>query len=79
MLKKKQEVKYRKGNRTARCLYCTWFEPEFNCVGIGGVGLGKQPRCKEIGLKPGRMYRVSSDHVCNAFKDRFAALSTATA
>ena len=75
MLKAKVAVKYRKGTKRERCLYCTNYVPEFECIGINNEVLGTQPRCKVIGLKPGRFYRVSSDHRCDEFADKFAAKS----
>lgn len=71
MLKRKQELRYRKGNKSARCLYCSHFNADFKVIGIGGQDLGNSPRYSEIGLKPGRFYRVGSDHLCDAFADKF--------
>jgi hypothetical protein len=74
MLKAKKAVNYRKGNKQTRCLFCVSFIQDYQCVGIGDANLGQQPRCKVIGLKPGRMYRVSSDYRCDSFQDKFQAL-----
>lgn len=71
MLKIKQELRYRKGSKKAKCSYCTAFVPNFSVSGIGGIDLGEQSRCKVIGLKPGRMYRVGFDNLCDRYTDRF--------
>lgn len=74
MLKIKKELNYRRGNRKAKCSYCTSFVSSFSCTGIGGYDMGEQPRCKVIGLKPGRMYRVGLDNLCDRFNDRFGEI-----
>ncbi len=67
MLKKKQEVNYRRGRTWASCSGCDHFVREFSVVGIGGAVLGVEPRCRVIGLEPGRMYRINPNHWCDRY------------
>lgn len=67
MLKKKQEVNYRRGRTWADCSGCDHFVREFKVVGIGGVELGVEHRCRVIGLEMGRQYRVSPKNWCDRY------------
>ena len=67
MLKIKEQLNYRRGTTWAKCKNCDHYVPEFKRVGIGGNNLGIQPRCKMIGLKPGRMYNISPNSMCDAY------------
>jgi hypothetical protein len=67
MLKKKQEVNYRRGRTWADCSQCDHYVPDFQVVGIGGTVLGVEPRCRIIGLESGRMYRVSPKNWCDRY------------
>lgn len=67
MLKKKQEVNYRRGRTWAYCSQCDHYVADFQVVGIGGAVLGVEPRCRVIGLEPGRMYLVSPNNWCDRY------------
>lgn len=67
MLKIKSKLNYRRGGQSKSCGGCDHFRREHPIVGIGGENLGCQPRCKVIGLQPGRMYRVAQNYVCDRF------------
>lgn len=66
-LKKKDELNYRRGYTHSHCGDCDFFVPDFRVMGIGGEFLRYEPRCKEIGLRDGRMYRVSRNNICDLF------------
>jgi hypothetical protein len=67
MLKIKEFLHYRRGYTDRSCSDCDHYEARFNIIGIGGEDLGVQPRCRMIGLEPGRMYRVSPANICDKF------------
>lgn len=67
MLKKKQEVNYRRGRTWASCSGCDHFVRRFELVGIDGAVLGVEQRCRVIGLEPGRQYRVSPNNWCDRY------------
>ncbi|MDX9894312.1 MAG: hypothetical protein RBS34_02635 [Desulfofustis sp.] len=67
MLKKKQEVNYRRGRTWASCSQCDHFVREFQVVGIGGKVLGVEARCRIVGLEPGRQYRVLPHYWCDRY------------
>ena len=71
MLKRKQQLNYRRCQTWRSCDDCVSFVENFKIVGIGGQDLGESPRCKVIGLEPGRMYRVSKNNLCDAHKSNF--------
>jgi hypothetical protein len=58
MLKGKKELNYRKGAQWAECSMCNsyWWKMD-----AGG------PRCKVLGLKPGRPFRISEHSICDAY------------
>lgn len=70
MLKRKRELLYRKAlTRWERCKYCA----NRVLVGIHGCGpenryLGRDWRCKVIGIESSRRYGIQDGHVCNEFQ-----------
>jgi len=66
-LKIKTELKYRPGYTHAHCSQCNHFVSKHPCVGINGVDLGEQPRCRIIGMNPGRMYRINPNNICDRY------------
>lgn len=71
MIKKKIEVRYRRGNASKKCLFCASFVKDFQVKGCSGEPMYLSERCKIIGLKNGRGYRVAPGNVCDSFADRF--------
>ena len=65
-LKIKNQLNYRRGSTHKHCSDCNHYLT-MPIKGIGGEDLGIQPRCKIIGTKPGRMYRVHPENICDAF------------
>lgn len=65
MLKKKKELRYRKGStcETRNCQYCESFVPR---TALPNNPTIKEGRCKVLGVNSGRMYRVRSDFTCDA-------------
>ena len=67
-LKTKDLHGYRKSRKGEdRCRTCAHFV-YVKIHGIGNADLGKQFRCRIMGLNPSIKYRVRPDHVCNEFK-----------
>lgn len=69
-LKIKEELHYRRGYTHASCSECDHFVAKHHCEGIGGINLGEQPRCRVIGLKPGRGYAIHPKNICDKFDNR---------
>lgn len=65
-LKKKSELNYRRGYTWRHCSDCNHYVT-MAIKGINDEDLGTQPRCRIIGLKAGRMYRVHPASICDAF------------
>jgi len=67
-LKKKNELRYRKGSTDERnnCRYCTSFVVDFEVRGLGGNVLAIEGRCRVMGLEHSRRYRIREDHRCDA-------------
>ncbi len=70
MLKKKAELRYRKGStcETRNCQYCESFVLQGSLPDNPTI---REGRCKTLGVKPGRMYRVRSDYTCDAQKTTY--------
>ena len=67
-LKIKAELNYRPGYTHAHCSQCNFYVSSLACIGISIVSaVGDQPRCKIIGLNPGRMYRISPNNICDKY------------
>lgn len=62
-LKIKKELNYGKRSTSKECRCCNHFVKEFEIHGgAGGPGsIAWEPRCKVIGLKPGRVFRINPD------------------
>ena len=58
MLKRKQEVNYRKGTTGRHCAVCDHFVDWY------------EPSCSVIGLEAGRAYRVGEKNLCDRFDNR---------
>lgn len=67
-LKKKKELHYRRGTKEHNCAGCGMFVKDFAVKAIGGRPLRSEPRCMVMGLKDGRAYRITPDHVCDAHR-----------
>lgn len=68
-LKKKDELHYGKKSTMQQCSACNHFVKDFEVHGgAGGAGsVTWEPRCKVMGLKAGRMYRINPDLHCDAY------------
>ena len=68
-LKKKIELHYRKGStcETRNCRRCESFIKQ----GMVKDTLIPEGRCKVIGDKPGRMFRIRGDYTCDAQKTTY--------
>lgn len=66
-LKKKDELRYRKGGTSSECGHCNSFVGDFKRHGLGGDFIAEEPRCRVIGLEHGTPYRVRADHQCDRF------------
>lgn len=67
-LKKKAELNYRRGLTWKNCSDCEHFVADFevrSCARDGRV-LRREGRCKIIGLKHGRAYRILPHYICDA-------------
>jgi LSD1 subclass zinc finger protein len=60
-LKIKTELNYRRGSTHKYCSICD------NYTSMHFKGIGEQPRCRIIGIKPGRMYRIHPHNICDSF------------
>ncbi|KJR97198.1 MAG: hypothetical protein VR65_24935 [Desulfobulbaceae bacterium BRH_c16a] len=67
MLKKKEELKNRKGLTWKDCSTCLNFVERFEGCGTGMLP-SKMGRCREIGLSPGKQYRILPKYICDAHK-----------
>ena len=73
MLKKKEELNYRKaiikaeGSRFRRCKFCK-HKQVMEIRGIGGNSIGHGQRCAVLGLENSNRYAIADDHVCNAWE-----------
>ena len=70
MLKIKMQLNYRRGGTSRNCGQCDHFVKNHPCIGLGDIDLGLQPRCKVIGLEPGRMYRISKNSICDKYVNK---------
>jgi len=66
-LKKKAALDYRRGSAGRDCSSCVNFVPAFPIREANGT-VHVEPRCRVMGIQPGRAYRISSRSICNAFK-----------
>jgi hypothetical protein len=68
-LKIKNELNYKKGRTWKNCGQCDHFVQNFDLVGHDSYGaqVTTEPRCKIIGLKPGRQYRIHPANICDRY------------
>jgi hypothetical protein len=62
----KKDLNYRRGYTWKACGYCDHYVPSF-VIGRTGVYAVAEPRCKVIGLNPGRGYRINPDYLCDKY------------
>lgn len=62
----KKKFNYRHGYASRYCGICDEFVM-VQVTGINGSDLGKQPRCRRIGLNPGRAYKINPNNICDAY------------
>ena len=73
-LKKKIELNYRRGRPGCWCEECAAYVGNFGVRGIGEIAvLRAEPRCRVIGLKNSRRYKISPVHCCDAWALRIGA------
>jgi len=65
-LKTKSNLHYRRGTTAHHCSECNSYFPEFDVRGIGGELIRSEPRCRVMGLKDGRAYRIMPGNICDA-------------
>ncbi len=70
-LKAKAERNYRKGLTWKDCSGCDHFVRDYEVMGCGkGTPVIRtEGRCRLIGLKPGRQYRILPHYLCDDFDD----------
>lgn len=66
-LKIKDDLNYRAGGESASCDGCDYLVRTMQLTGIGGADLGKDHRCRVIGLNPSRKYKINPKSICNRF------------
>ena len=66
-LKKKDELRYRKGstNESQNCRYCQHII-DLDVTDDDGIVVATGKRCKIMGVKESRRYRVRADYTCDA-------------
>ncbi len=62
----KNDLNYRRGYTWKACGYCDQYVPSF-VIGRTGVYAVAEPRCKIIGLNPGRQYRINPGYLCDKY------------
>jgi hypothetical protein len=68
-LKIKNELNYKRGRSWAYCGECDHFVSHYDIVEQTpyGAQVTSEPRCKIIGLKPGRQYRIHPANICDRY------------
>jgi hypothetical protein len=68
-LKIKDDLHYKRGPTWANCGQCDHLVRHFDVVVSDGHGarVTTEPRCKIIGLKPGRQYRIHPANICDRY------------
>ncbi len=71
-LQKKVELNYRRGGTAHNCSDCNYFKAA-NGISMspGGKPAPSKPRCKIMGLKPGRLYDINPNNICDAYDNSF--------
>ena len=62
----KEELHYRKGPTWGYCSQCNQYVTAFE-IGSNDKFITAEPRCKIIGLKPGRMYKINPGYICDKY------------
>jgi len=57
---------YRHGYASRYCGICDEFTT-VRITGLGGADLGKQPRCRILGLDAGKAYQINPKNICDAY------------
>jgi len=67
-LKKKSELNYRHGSTAHSCSECNAYVPDFDVRATfqDGEHLRFESRCRVMGLKAGRAYRINPKNICDA-------------
>lgn len=65
-LKIKNDLNYRKGYTWKACGYCDYYINSFE-IARNNECIIAEPRCKIIGLNPGRLYRINPGNVCDKY------------
>lgn len=55
----KEELHYRKGSTWEYCSQCNQYVHTSDAI--------PEPRCKIIGLKPGRLYKINPGNICDKY------------
>lgn len=66
-LKIKDDLNYRRGYTWKSCSYCDSYVGSF-VIARDENGLIAEPRCKIIGLNPGRLYRINPGNLCDKYE-----------
>lgn len=62
----KEELHYRKGPTWGGCSQCNHYVHSFEIARDGNWATG-EPRCRVIGLKPGRLYKINPGNICDKY------------
>jgi hypothetical protein len=66
-LKIKDDLNYRRGYTWKACSYCDHYVSSSG-MPLTGTLVKAEPRCKIIGLNPGRLYRINPAYVCDKYE-----------
>jgi len=64
-LKRKKELNYRRGPTWSCCGHCNHFVPVFQVHNLDGSIKGEESRCRIMGLRHGRAYRINPKNICD--------------
>ncbi len=64
-LKKKIELNYRRGGTAHDCYECNHYVSDQKVLDLFGLDPDGYPRCRIIGVEPGRLYRISDKAICD--------------
>jgi hypothetical protein len=67
-LRMKTELNYRRGSTAHYCSQCNFYVSKFDVKLLDGTSSGiVQPRCRVIGLRNSRRYRINPDGICDKY------------
>lgn len=67
-LRIKDELHYRPGGTGHHCSACNhYLAKPHNPIDLGLMDPLPDPRCRLIGLKPGRQYRINPKNICDRY------------